>query len=96
MKIFDTDFFFHKMLNYAFFKIQAQYARKCDAAVCFLFTVSYDERNNIAKSSLRESLHQINIILWFFGVNNVKTTAMRINLNFLSPKIWKIGYCCFQ
>ena len=34
MKMFDTENF-HKMSNYAILKIQAQYARKFDAAVCF-------------------------------------------------------------
>ena len=33
-EMFDTENF-HKILNYAFLKIQAQYARKFDAAVCF-------------------------------------------------------------
>ena len=34
LKMFDMENF-HKMLNYAFLKIQAQYAREFDAAVCF-------------------------------------------------------------
>ena len=34
MKMFDMDSF-HKMLNYAFLKIQTQYTRKFDAAICF-------------------------------------------------------------
>ena len=34
MKIFDKETF-HKMLNYAFFKIQERYAHKFDAAICF-------------------------------------------------------------
>ena len=36
MKMFDTENV-HKMLNYAFLKIKAQYARIIDAAVCFSF-----------------------------------------------------------
>ena len=34
MKMFDMENL-HKMLNYAFLTIKAQYARKFDAAVCF-------------------------------------------------------------
>ena len=34
--MFDNESF-HKMLSYAFLKIQAQYARKFDAAACFSF-----------------------------------------------------------
>ena len=68
--------FFHKMLSYAFLTIRAQFTRKFDAAVyVFLFTVSYNERNNFAKTSLREALHQINFILWFFELKTCKDNS---------------------
>ena len=49
----------HKLLNYAFVKIQTQQARNINAAV-FL------QRNYFAKDVLREALHQIQLILLFF------------------------------
>ena len=39
MKMFDQNFFY-KMFNYAFFKIQAQYARNLMRLYVLLFTVS--------------------------------------------------------
>ena len=66
----------HKILNYAVVKIQTQQTLKFDAAVCFLITVYWNERNNFAKTCLRDALHQINFIFLFFGLKNVKTTVM--------------------
>ena len=61
MKMFGLDIL-HKILNYAVLKIQTQQTLKFDAVVCFLITVYCNERNNFAKTSLRDALHQINFM----------------------------------
>ena len=55
------------------------------------------ERNNFAKTFLRQTLQQIKYSFCdFIDSKHVKTTATRIKLNFSPQKIRKIGYCCIQ
>ena len=65
VKMFDKETF-HKILSYAFLKIQAHQAWKIDAAVCFsLYLLRNFKHNNFLKTFLWEVLNQIKFILWF-------------------------------
>ena len=85
VKMFDKENF-HKMLNYAFLKIQAQCARNLMWLFVYLFTVSKNERNNFAKTSLREALLKKNFILWFFGLKTYKDNCYVTTLTYFITK----------
>ena len=62
----------------------------------FLFIVFQNECINFSKTSLWEAVHQINLILWFYGFKTCKDNSYVNKLNLFITKIRKIGYSGFQ
>ena len=66
MKMFDKETF-HKMLSYAFLKIQAQNARKFDAPVCYSLYRFYKWTQQLCENISARSVASNKLFLCFFG-----------------------------